>query len=181
MGRAPSFWTEENTKLMQDKFVAASLSVLEYDRTDAATPAAIAQAGPLALLEARTAAEPLLALARVDSVAIAATVLTLVAGRAVDSAFLAGLGGDSAVALQLLLPGQNQADATPSRTVVNELALPLVDATGTTREARLVATASLDGLRTVVRRLDRWFAVAVLAIAAGSLLLAAWLAARLSR
>ncbi len=35
MGRAPALWTEENTKLMQDNFVAVSLSVLEYDRTDA--------------------------------------------------------------------------------------------------------------------------------------------------
>jgi len=35
VGRAPAFWTEENTKLMQDNFVAVSLSVLEYDRTDA--------------------------------------------------------------------------------------------------------------------------------------------------
>ena len=35
MGRAPAFWTEENTKLMQENFVAVSLSVLEYDRTDA--------------------------------------------------------------------------------------------------------------------------------------------------
>ena len=156
----------------------------EFDRNDVATPAALAQAGPLALLEARTAARPLLALARVDSVAMAGTILTLIAGRAVDSAFLAGLGGgsgDSAIALQLLLPGQDQADATPSRTVVNELALPVIDAAGTTREARLVATASLDGLQAVVRGLDRWFAVAVLTIAAGSLILAAWLAARLSR
>ncbi len=156
----------------------------EYDRTDAATPAAIAQAGPLALLEARTPAGHVLALARVDSVAMAGTRLTIVGGRAVDSAFLAGLGGgrgDSAVALQLLLPGHDAANATPSRTVVNELVLPLIDAAGTTGEAHLVATASLDGLQAVVRSLDRWFAVAVLAIAAGSLLLAAWLAARLSR
>jgi hypothetical protein len=35
VGRAPAFWTEENTKLMQENFIAVSLSVLEYDRTDA--------------------------------------------------------------------------------------------------------------------------------------------------
>ena len=35
MGRAPAFWTEANTRLMQENFVAVSLSVLEYDRTDA--------------------------------------------------------------------------------------------------------------------------------------------------
>ena len=35
MGRAPAFWTEENTKLMQEHFIAASVSVVEYDRADA--------------------------------------------------------------------------------------------------------------------------------------------------
>lgn len=35
MGRAPAFWTEENTRLMLDNFVAVSMSVNEYDRTDA--------------------------------------------------------------------------------------------------------------------------------------------------
>jgi len=35
VGRAPAFWTEENTKLIRENFVAVSLSVLEYDRTDA--------------------------------------------------------------------------------------------------------------------------------------------------
>ncbi len=35
MGRAPAFWTEENTKLIRENFVAVSLSVSEYDRTDA--------------------------------------------------------------------------------------------------------------------------------------------------
>ena len=35
MGRAPAFWTEQNTKLMLENFVAVSLSVREYDRADA--------------------------------------------------------------------------------------------------------------------------------------------------
>ena len=35
MGRAPAFWTEENTKLIRENLVAVSLSVSEYDRTDA--------------------------------------------------------------------------------------------------------------------------------------------------
>ena len=35
MGRAPAFWTEQNTKLIQDNFVSVSLSVVEYDRSDA--------------------------------------------------------------------------------------------------------------------------------------------------
>ena len=35
MGRAPAFWTEENTELMRENFVAVSLHVLDYDRTDA--------------------------------------------------------------------------------------------------------------------------------------------------
>jgi len=35
VGRAPALWTEENTKLIRENFVAVSLSVSEYDRTDA--------------------------------------------------------------------------------------------------------------------------------------------------
>jgi len=35
VGRAPAFWTEQNTKLMLENFVAVSLSVREYDRADA--------------------------------------------------------------------------------------------------------------------------------------------------
>ena len=150
----------------------------DYDRPDAATPNAIAGAGPLALLQARTAQGPLLVLARVDSVALAGQTITLVGGRVLDAAFLAGLG-DSAVALTLQLPGEARPD-TGTRAVVNELALPIIDPAGATNEARLVATASLGDLAAMVQSLDRWFAIAVLGIAAGSLLLAAWLASRLS-
>ena len=35
MGRAPAFWTEENTKLIRDSFVSVALSVVECDRSDA--------------------------------------------------------------------------------------------------------------------------------------------------
>jgi hypothetical protein len=35
VGRAPAFWTEENTRLIRDHFVAASLSNLDQNRQDA--------------------------------------------------------------------------------------------------------------------------------------------------
>lgn len=35
MGRAPAFWTEENTRLIREHFVAVALSVREYERSDA--------------------------------------------------------------------------------------------------------------------------------------------------
>jgi len=35
VGRAPAFWTEENTELMRKNFVAVSLHVMDYDRADA--------------------------------------------------------------------------------------------------------------------------------------------------
>jgi hypothetical protein len=35
VGRAPAFWTEENTKLIRENFVAVSLYVMDYDRADA--------------------------------------------------------------------------------------------------------------------------------------------------
>lgn len=152
----------------------------DFDRVDAATVAALGGAGALALLEARTAAGPLLVLARVDSAVVGADTVALLAGRAVDTAFLSRLGGDSAVALALVRPGP-EATAAPERAVVNELPVPLVDSTGHLTEARLVATASLAALQVVVRSLDRWFAAAALVLAVGGLILAAWLAARLTQ
>lgn len=35
MGRAPAFWTEENTRLIRQNFVSVALSVREYERSDA--------------------------------------------------------------------------------------------------------------------------------------------------
>ena len=35
MGRAPAFWTEENTRLIRDHFVAVSLSNIDQNRKDA--------------------------------------------------------------------------------------------------------------------------------------------------
>lgn len=145
----------------------------DFDRVDPATGPAVAAAGALVLLEARSAEGSLLVLARADSIAVAGNKLMLVAGRAVDAGFLASLGGDSTVALALELPGESPDTAgTP---------LPLIAADGSTGEARLVATASSGELQAVVRSLDRWFAVALVVLAGGGLLLAAWLAARLSR
>lgn len=150
----------------------------DFDRIDTTTGPALAAAGAPVLLDARTAEGQLLVLARVDSVSVAGGVLAIVGGRAVETAFLAGLSSDSAVAVQLELPG-GTTPGTP-RAVVDSLLLPLVTE-GAVSTARLVATASLEPLRAVVRGLDRWFVAALLALAAGALLLAAWLAARLSR
>jgi signal transduction histidine kinase len=100
----------------------------------------------------------------------------------VDSAFLAGLGGDSAVALRLDVPeGAVAPAAERDGAVVTDLRLPFVGAGGRVGEARLMASVSLEPLRAAVRALDRWFLAAAAVLAAGALGLAAWLAARLSR
>ena len=153
----------------------------DFDRVDPAIAPAVAAAGALVLLEARTADGPLLVLARADSVIVAGNRLMLVAGRTVDADYLAGLGADSVVALALELSGRSPDSATAARAVLNKLALPVITGDGAAAEARLIATASSGELVAMVRSLDRWFAVAVLVLAGGGLLLAVWLAARLSR
>ncbi len=68
----------------------------EYDRSDPALPRLLATApAGTALVEARTAAAPFLALARVDSLRVGGRRFTLVGGIAVDSSFLARLTPDS--------------------------------------------------------------------------------------
>src|SRR5881296_971449 len=67
----------------------------EYDRSDPALPRLLSAApGGTALVRARTAEAPFLALARVDSVRLGSHAFTLVGGIAVDSSFLARLTPD---------------------------------------------------------------------------------------
>jgi signal transduction histidine kinase len=156
----------------------------DFDRIDPATPLALAGAGTPVLLVARTAGEPLVSLARVDSAPIGGHVLTIVGARAVDAAFVAGLATDSAITVRLAVPGQPvpAPDSASGRTIpIEELSLPIVNADGGVATARLVASASLAPLDAVVRGLDRWFAAALGVTALGALALAAWMAARVSR
>ncbi|MGH7614540.1 MAG: sensor histidine kinase, partial [Gemmatimonadales bacterium] len=162
----------------------------EFDRAEPALPALLPTApNGLALVEARTAEGPFTALARLDSLPLADRRFTVVGGVAVDSGFLARLARDSALTVSLILPADTllaQLRDTTARPdeVVSELPIPFVDQSRPDSArlvpARLVIAAPLTGLREILRSVDFWFAAAVLATLLVSLVLAGWLASRVS-
>ncbi|HSD31601.1 MAG TPA: HAMP domain-containing sensor histidine kinase, partial [Gemmatimonadales bacterium] len=161
----------------------------EFDRVETGLPAALPTApNGLALVQARTAEGPFLALARLDSLPFGDRRFTLVGGIAVDSGFLARLASDSATSVTLVLPGDTLGSRAGSvvqgDSAVSELPVPFIDESrpGSTRvvEARLVVAAPLAGLRELQRTVDRWFGVAVLVTLLVALLLAGWLSSRVS-
>lgn len=160
----------------------------EYDRLEPDLPALLAAApNGAALVSARTPHGPLLTLARVDSLRLGGRTFTLVGGVAVDSPFLARLAPDSDLVVSLALPGAAPApdSARVAGAVVASLPVayvgPIAAAPRSLQTARFVIahpTAGLDALR---RSVDRWFLAAIVLTAAAALLVAAWLAARVSR
>lgn len=153
----------------------------EFDRVDSLTPAALVAAGSPALLHVRTPSAGLVALARLDTARVGGRVYTLIGGRAIDDAFVARLAPDSVVAITLLVPGLDSTRDTTDRVIIEETPVPFVAADGTTGDARLVAAASFAPLQALVRGLDRWFLAALVVTALGAVLLAIWLAIRVSR
>ncbi len=157
----------------------------EYDRLEPALPRLVAasQSG-IALVRARTAEAPLLAIARVDSVRLGASKwYTIVGGIAVDSAFLVGLTPDSELNVSVLLPGDSAAPASEAA-VVSEVALPFVletDSSATLRPARIVVSHSLASLVALRRGVDLAFLAAVVSAGAIALLLGSWMSLRISR
>lgn len=161
----------------------------EFDRLEPGLPQLLSTAaGGLALTRARTAGGGFTALVKLDTLTLADRQYTLVGGVRVDSAFLSGLTRDSAVSVSLVLPSDTlsagPADSSVDR-VVSELPVPFVDESrpdsARLTEARLDVAVPLTGLRQIQRSVDRWFIAAVLATLAVSLLLAGWLASRVSR
>src|SRR5438093_303154 len=101
----------------------------EYDRSDPALPRLLATApAGSALVEARTAEAPFLALARVDSLPVASRRFTLVGGMAADPGFLARLTPDSELTVAVALPADTTAVADPATQVVSSLDVPFVTA-----------------------------------------------------
>src|SRR5213076_1047921 len=136
-----------------------------------------------ALVEARTAEAPFLALARVDSLRVGGRRFTLVGGVAVDSSFLARLAPDSELTVAPALPSDTLVRVDTAAQVVSALAVPFV-ALGDSarlREARIVVTHSLAPLAALRRRVDAAFVAAALLTAAIALLLASWLSSLISR
>ncbi|PYP12983.1 MAG: hypothetical protein DMD56_02110 [Gemmatimonadetes bacterium] len=99
----------------------------EYDQSDPALPRLLAAApGRTALVQARTAEVPFLALARVDSVRLGGRAFTLVGGIAVDSSFLARLTPDPELMVAVALPGDSSSVVDPTTRVVDSLTVTFV-------------------------------------------------------
>ncbi len=155
----------------------------EYDRSDPALPRLLATApAGSALVEARTAEAPFLALARVDSLPVASRRFTLVGGMAVDPGFLARLTPDSELTVTVALPADTTAVADPATQVVSSLDVPFVTAGDSARllPARIVVSHSLASLAALRRGVALSFLVAVLVTGLIALLLASWLSTRFS-
>jgi len=156
----------------------------EYDQSDPALPRLLAAApAGTALVEARGAEAPFLALARVDSLRVGGRLLTLVGGMAVDSSFLARLTPDSELTVAVALPSDTSAAVDPATQVVSALDVPFVTAGDSARllPARIVVSHSLASLVALRRGVALSFLVAVLVTGLIALLLASWLATRISR
>ena len=156
----------------------------EYDRSDPALPRLLATApAGSALVEARTAEAPFLALARVDSLRVGGRGFTLVGGIAVDSSFLARLTPDSELTVAVALPPDTSSGADPATQVVSAVTVPFVASGDSARllPARIVVSHSLAALVALRRGVALSFLVAVLVTGLIALLLASWLSTRISR
>src|SRR2546425_585533 len=155
----------------------------EFDRLEPGLPRLLAATPEgIALVRARTAEAPFLALARVDSFRLVGKPFTLVGGVTVDSAFLAHLAPDSALVVSLDTVERAEAPPPPPGGVVDSLVVPAV-ATDAARlvSARIVVAHSLAGLDALRHDVDRWFVVTLALAGAIALLLAGWLSLRISR
>ncbi len=148
-----------------------------YDRAGIPAAAALAADGGL-LLHVRTPEGTLLALARVVPFRSGGAEFTVIGGVALDSARLARMSPEADLEARLSTDGS--ASGGP---VAAAATLRLVDATGTrpvSDSAQLRLIRRSDRLGDLQRRLDRWFLVVMAGTAALALLLAGWMAARIS-
>ncbi len=159
----------------------------EFDRLDPAPVRGLEAVGArAAVVRARAPEGEFLALARTDAVRLAGRRFTLVGGVRVDSTFLGDLTRDPAVSVVLVLPDTTVSSGTARAAVADALVdtLPMwfVDpGTGDAVAAHLLVAYPLAPLAALRASVDRWFLVALAVTTAVVLLLAAWLAARISR
>ena len=165
----------------------------EFDRPEPGLPMQLGRApNGMALVEARTAEGPFVALVRLDSLPLGDRRFTIVGGIAVDTGFLARLAPDSVFTVSLDLPHDTLSSrlrdttrAAGSTEVVSALPVPFVDEShGDNTQlvaAQLVVSTQLTGLRELERVVDLAFAAAVMVTILVSVLLAWWLASRVSR
>lgn len=154
-----------------------------FDQVEPELPQLLGPLGDtVALVRTRTATGPLIALARLDSLRIAGRPYVLVGGIALDAPRLETLARGDELRTELRLPGDTAVTA-PSA-VAAELALPFIDLESgapTRGTARLVVAHRDDELVALRRSVDRWFLGVLGLTLLAALLLAAWIAARISR
>jgi len=164
----------------------------EFDRLESGLPLQLARApNGMALVAARTAEGPFVAMVRLDSLPLGDRRFTMVGGIGVDTGFLARLAPDTAFTVALELPhdtiGSRVRDTTRARAadVVSALPVAFVDESRPDSArlvaAQLVVSTQLVGLQQLERVVDLAFAAAVLVTILISLLVAGWLASRVSR
>ena len=149
----------------------------EYDRAGLPQAAAYAT-GPGFIIRSRTPDSNLVALARVHPFNVAGAEFTVVGGEAIDSAWLASLSSVPGLEARLSVDGRE-----PAPEVISSARLPLVDVTiggASAASAGLQMIRTADDLEALQRRLDRWFLLVMAGTIALALVLAAWLAARIS-
>ncbi|MDH3196986.1 MAG: hypothetical protein OEO21_01970, partial [Candidatus Krumholzibacteria bacterium] len=159
----------------------------DYDRMEPELPSLLSSVvAGMALVPARAPDASFLALARLDSVRIGGRRFTIVGGRAVEPSFLAGLVGDSDLAVALSHPGgvlaSGEERADIHEAVVRELSVPFVDAAH--REVALASfrvSHGLSELEALRAGIDRWFVIALVVTMLVAVLLAGALAARLGQ
>lgn len=173
----------------------------DYDRQEAGLPELLAKSpGGAAIVEVRTASEPFLALARLDTLRLGDRRFWIVGGISIDPGLLSKLGLGEEFDVSLVYPGgrlgargsgaQGTGDPAPSdagssqpaASVVGELDFPFLGLERREIEgARFMVTRPLDELRALLRDLDRWLAVALAATLVLALIVANWIASRVSR
>ena len=153
----------------------------DYDRMEPELPIFMrALPGRAALVRARTAGEPLLVLASVDTVVVAQKEYTLVGGA--EARALEQLGGSGSLRVALELPGRLPTRPDSTRVIVRDLPVPYYDADGGIhRMAAFRVTNDLAEIASLRRSIDRWFLIAVALSALLIVTLALWLASRISR
>jgi two-component system, NtrC family, nitrogen regulation sensor histidine kinase NtrY len=160
----------------------------EHGRVESGLASALARADGVAFVVTRSPEREFLALARVESFAIADRMFTIVGGAAVDEAFLGRLARDRAIVVSLRYPSGTlstaaQAPDATTDSAVGALQVPVIRGTGQSPEvaqARLEVTQSRAPLHALLRSTDAWFLGTAAATGISALLLAVWVSSRIS-
>jgi two-component system, NtrC family, nitrogen regulation sensor histidine kinase NtrY len=137
----------------------------------------------LVLVRTRTPDQPLLVLARLDSVRIGERPFTLIGGIEAEHRILPGLARDPELAVSISYSG-SPLDSVSGR-VLRAVSLPYIDLLRSAGQqqsvARFVVDQSLEPLVALRRGVTRWFIAALALTLLGAVLVAAWLSSVVSR